>query len=311
MTPRQIQKRLGLAPGETLVKLVAACEAVDPIAPHRAFDALSLTMPWLGSGKTDGEVTPPLGSATVHPFASAGDGVGFGLLVEHRRNPDGRPIVRMSPARATIVAPNLHAFLGLVAVAGSARAVERDRSDAEWHALGRAVCERRAWLVDRLRAVVGVELPSCPSEITNAIPEPEDGAPLQKIPGPITTAEDPNAAVAIGRWALHAGRLEHAAGHARNAMAGKAHDAALAASILVLALVRLGRSSEAVAPLSALVEEWLDPQWRTPPRVHPRRLVAREEMLRMLAAVPVRDAASLVARVKSAPLRVEDPADFF
>ena len=56
MNEKEIQKRLGSAPGSTLTALIALAEKVSPESPWNAFDALWLSLPWLKPGSTVDEM---------------------------------------------------------------------------------------------------------------------------------------------------------------------------------------------------------------------------------------------------------------
>ncbi len=180
MDARELEKKLGIAPGATLTALVDLAERASPAAPWDAFEPLWLGLPWLKAGTSAASMrcsTPK----NVHPFAETGGDLNhFGFLLDGEMPTDERPIVYVVPKdddEATeIVAPNLRAFLGLVAVAFG-EVVSRAATDAEWATF------RRDWYgddpallaeMDRLSALLcsipGVVRPISPSRVANACP---------------------------------------------------------------------------------------------------------------------------------------------
>lgn len=191
MNAQQLEKRLGMALGATLTALVDLAEQVSPSAPWDAFAPLWLRLPWLDEKTRASEMrcaTP----RNVHPFAETGGDLNhFGFLLDGDVPTDERPIVYVAPkddVEATeIVAPNLRAFLGLIAVAFG-EVVSRSATNAEWAAF------RREWYgddptrlseMDRLSTLLcsipGVARPTSPWTVANAYPNqafelPEDDA---------------------------------------------------------------------------------------------------------------------------------------
>lgn len=180
MNARQLKKKLGMEPGTTLTKLVELAEEVSPSEPSNAFAPLWLRLPWLEKGTSIDEMRH-LTPRNVHPFAETGGDLNhFGFLLDGDVPTDERPIVYVMPKddddATTIVAPNLRAFLGLVAVAFG-EVISRRATDAEWRGA------RREWYGDdaatlaimeelsaRLCSIPGVERPASPARVANAYP---------------------------------------------------------------------------------------------------------------------------------------------
>nr|HEX4314921.1 hypothetical protein [Kofleriaceae bacterium] len=181
MTTTDLEARLGMPLGRTLTAVVELAKTLRPRAPWDSFAPLWFRMPWLRRGHTAAALrhsTP----ANVHPFAeSGGDLVHFGFLRDDDRAPtDNLPIVVVRPKEddehTEIVAPDLRAFLGLLAIADG-DTIARDLSDAEWAAARTAMCgddrARRAEmdrLGDLLCGLPGVARPKRPSRVARACP---------------------------------------------------------------------------------------------------------------------------------------------
>ncbi len=180
MDEKEIEEKLGISPGPTLLALVALAEKTSPGAPWDAFAPLWLLLPWLKPGGTAAKLKC-LTPENVHPFAeSGGDCHHFGFLMDRELATDERPIVYVDPGDygvTHVVAPNLRGFLGLVAVS-FAEVVSRGATDAEWSSF------RSEWYGDyperleemeRLSVLLctlpGVSRPASPSKIANEAPD--------------------------------------------------------------------------------------------------------------------------------------------
>ncbi len=180
MNARELKKKLGMDPGATLIALVDLAERVSPSAPWDAFAPLWLHLPWLEKGKRADEMRH-LTPKNVHPFAETGGDLNhFGFLLDRDVPTDERPIVYVVPKdddeATTIVAPNLRAFLGLVAVADG-EVISRSATDADWATFRRksygddaATLAEMDRLSTLLCSIPGVERPASPSRVANAYP---------------------------------------------------------------------------------------------------------------------------------------------
>ncbi len=178
MNATDLEKQLGMPPGETLSALASLAEQIVPDAPWNAFEPLWLVLPWLAPGGS-AEAMRCSTPVNVHPFAeTGGDLHHLGFLMDGDRPTDERPVVFVDPKdsdEATeIVAPNLREFLGLIAIA-FAEVVSRRATDAEWLAV------RHEWygddpvrlaemerLSNLLCTIPGVVRPASPSKVANA-----------------------------------------------------------------------------------------------------------------------------------------------
>ena len=262
MNARELEEKLGMIPGGTLTAFVALAEHVLPSAPWDAFELLWLRIPWLEEG-TYAVAMRCSTPKNVHPFVETGGDLNhFGFLLDGDMPTDERPIVYVAPKdddEATeIVAPNLRAFLGLVAVAFG-EVVSRGATDEEWATF------RREWYgddparlaeMDRLSellcSIPGVVRPTNPASVANAYPnqafERHDAA---VSPNPKFHEARRLVDAARGRvLALAEGMID---GRVLDggALAGAKHDAT---SSLIAALDALAALDESVA--MALVSTW-------------------------------------------------------
>src|SRR4051794_35143466 len=99
MNDKEMQKRLGIAPGPTMTALVALAERISPAAPWEAFEPLWLHLYWLKPGQAASDERQTAGTPrNVHPFAETGGDLNhFGFLMDDERATEDRPIVCVVP----------------------------------------------------------------------------------------------------------------------------------------------------------------------------------------------------------------------
>ncbi len=322
MTEQELTQRLGLAPGPTLTALVALSERIAPGAPGEAFGLLWLYLPWLAPGGRAADLrhgTPH----NVHPFAETGGDLNhFGFLMDGERPTEDRPIVSVTPKdddEATqIVAPNLRAFLGLVATAFG-EVISRQGTDADWFSFRadwyptddarRAEMER---LSDLLCTIPGVARPASPTAVANAVPaqafrlsfDGDDDAPAAA-----QALGEAHRATVFAQLALAERRYQEALLHAR---VGLQHPAYRARSLFVLAhaLWHTHARAEAAQTSSELLAAWLDDAAVPLPGVHARVSIARAELVALLELIDGPSAAPAIAQVLAAPELADPGGDF-
>lgn len=330
MNEKEIQKKLGIPPGSTLTALIALAEKVSPKAPWDAFELLWLSLPWLKPAATADEMrygTPK----SVHPFAeTGGDLHHFGFLMDRDLPTDERPIVYVDPKddddTTQIVAPTLRDFLGLVAVS-FAEVVSRGATDAEWLGFRKqwygddpARLKEMERLSNLLCSIPGVVRPASPSKVANAYPdqpfrlvyedEDEDEGPQETRAADFKkNLGDVQQATAFAQRALEERRFDEAMHHAR---CGMQHPAHRPRCLYVLATTyqRSGQKAAAKSTADELLNAWLDPSPISPPGVHPRKAINRDELVSLLEQVEGSHAAPLIKRVREAPGLDEPSGDF-
>lgn len=332
MNDQEIQRKLGIPPGETLAKLVALAEKVSPKAPWDSFELLSLSLSWLKPGASAREMrhgTP----RNVHPFAeTGGDLHHFGFLMDGDLSTDQRPIVSVDPKddddATQIVAPSLRDFLGLVATS-FAEVVSRRATDDDW------VQFRKQWYGDdptRLRemehlsnllcSIPGVVRPSSPSKVANSYPDQsfrlvfqgeneaeDEGGQETRSADFKNNLSDAQQASAFAQRAVEERRFDEAILHARSGMQHPAHRPRCL-YVLATAYQRAGQKSAAKGTTQELLKAWLDPSSISPPGVHPRKAIDREELISLLKLVEGGHAVPMIKRIQETPDLDEPGGDF-
>lgn len=337
MTRDEIERRLGLNPGGTLIELAKLAEAVRPDSPSTAFDSLWFELPWLATSapeptrlfgslkqlfgrRSSEEVFAPkwfssMGTpVNVHPFAmTGGNSNHFGLLMDGDALIEDRPVVMVIPRAADadtqVVAPNLREFLGLLAIAFG-EVISRSATDEEWFKFRddwygdddpERIAEMRQHSDLLCERIPGVRRPTHPSRVANAHPALEF-----KLTPPFAAVSLPEVVRS------EAGRARFASIDAHRALVekdydraielcqlGMQHPASFARSkyLLALALTRRGEVDRARSTIGEIVAAWLDDEPVAPPGIHTRRILTPPELSALLHESAYTDAERLSSRI--------------
>lgn len=331
MDAKEIERRLGIAPGTTLTALVALAERIAPKAPADAFGELWLHLPWLDPKVSLEDLrygTPK----NVHPFAETGGDLNhFGFLMDGALPTDERSIVYVVPKdddEAThIVAPNLRAFLGLVATAFG-EVVSRDATDADWARFRQdwygedpECLKEMARLSELLCTIPGVERPASPSKVANACPDKAfrlvfddeddgDDAPRPAPPKDFkSNSFDAQQASRLAQEALAQGRFDEAIAQAQNGVQSPAYQARCLFT-LAYAYQRAGQPVAAKRTAEQLLAAWLNPSPVALPGVHARLVIERDSLSALLEELFGAQAQTMVAQVRTAPDLEDTGGDF-
>ena len=190
-----LERRLGVPIGPCLRALISLSYRTDAASPGTAFeDTLQVTMGWIDPA---GALEPAAAWAAPHRVRVIGRGhqlVAFGLLMEDpidvARNSDERPVVYRAPKdldddfEPHVIAANLPAFLGLVAMVGVEH-MSRSWTNARWTTLRKerlAADEAFATASSALCDLPGVSLPANARRVATAAPDLV-GLPAKSIAG--------------------------------------------------------------------------------------------------------------------------------
>jgi hypothetical protein len=270
-----LESKLGVPLGDTLRALIEVAYAREPERPQEAFRPLSLLLDWIGPDATTpdalrvDEMTP----RDVLPFASTGTDqhhMGF-LMRDPSLATDARPVVFIAQdvPSAHVVAPNLRAFLGLVAY-GGASWVRRDSLDSEWKKVRAALLAggEAGHAAAALVKVPGVSLPASPARVTRMAPDCRfDDVPANPLGDNIP--RDPYRALIAARMFLQ--NLEYEQVLAAAEVARGSGNAVPAQLLTLEALHGLGRRDAFRKALDEVLAQWsvpkgpslLAPQWET------------------------------------------------
>lgn len=176
----ELERKLSIPPGKTLIALVKLAQEISPQAPEVALAPLWFEMPWLKSNWDSVEGLCYRTPHNVLPFGETGGDLNhFGFLMDDPRLPtDERPVVMVVPKNddeaTQVVAKNLRDFLSLLTV-GFGDILSRQLKDKEWFAV------RKEWygddpdrlaemerLSELLTTIDGVQKPKKPRKLAKA-----------------------------------------------------------------------------------------------------------------------------------------------
>ena len=332
MKPKEIESRLGTAPGATLIALAELATRVKREERAKAFDDLSFDLPWLTGKATrafwEGRSLPGstgwgvramfgqyLGTPkNVHPFAGVGLAAHLGFLMDADLPTEERPIVIVRPERpdeaTEVIAPNLREFLGLLAIS-MGWAISRKATDAEHFVLRKELFGDNPERMNRMEVISnllckdipGVHRPTHPSKVANAHPPVTftlsvpyaDGSRQALVKRDVDRAR--SAEVSAERL-FQLGEFERIVDLAR---IGMTHPASYARSLYLQAraLTRLGREQVAWSAIDELSNAWLHDTPLLPPALHARHAVDKSELVELMHEARYPGAAQTAARVEA------------